>query len=56
MISYKLALLPVMPFSLGQITNGLKAMIEVGLFVFVFMFICLLLNNFVIEPMFRELK
>jgi len=54
MISYKIALLPAVPFGLGQITNGFKAMIGVGIFVFIFVMSCLLINNFIVEPLFKS--
>jgi hypothetical protein len=54
MITYKMALLPTIPFGLGQITNGLKAMISVGIFVFVFVMVCLLINNFIVEPLLKK--
>jgi hypothetical protein len=47
MITYKIALIPTIAFGLGQITNGIKEMFYVGIFVFIFIMVCLLLNNFI---------
>ena len=55
MISYKIGLLPVIPFSLVGIPSILK-MLEIGFFVLIFMIGCITLNNYFFEPLVTKIN